>query len=110
MLFDIQNISLTNQSVKKNLRKFTPLNTHLTDLLLVDRQVISVPVSAYPPTVSAKSINDYKFICWIDVASSGFVGSPYLEDCTQTTTNIFDYNKLTAGTLTYVVFALYQRK
>lgn len=41
-------------------------------------------------TVTAPAVDGYSFVCWCNVATIGDVGTPYIENATSTTTDIWD--------------------
>ena len=56
-------------------------------------------------TINAPNVDGYTFVAWIGVASNGFVGSPYIESCVNSTTHIFDAH--VTGGQSYNAYALY---
>lgn len=42
--------------------------------------------------LTANVTGNNKFVCWIGVASIGFLGTPYISDFDKPTTHIFDRN------------------
>ena len=96
------NIIPTNAEL---LKKVNQLNSDF--IMYVDWAAVSVSVNGSSPVwVNAPSKNGYNFVCWVHVSSHGFIGSPYFENPTETTTSIWDAN---AGTGTYYCVALYRK-
>lgn len=81
------------------------LNSKLT--MYVDWASTTVSVNNSTPVwVNAPSKSGYYFVCWIHVASSGFVGSPYFENPGSSGTRIWDAHP---GNGNYVCVALYRK-
>lgn len=60
--------------------------------------------------ITADNINGYTFVSWIGCASTGWVGSVYLEDVSLATTKIwFVYSAYSTGG-NVAVWALYRKK
>lgn len=57
-------------------------------------------------SVSADSYSGYTFYCWVGVASIGFVGTPYIEDYSSSSTKIWDRNGASGS---YRAWAMYRR-
>ena len=57
-------------------------------------------------TIAAPAVDGYSFVCWCGVATDGDVGTPYIENATSATTNVWDQARKGA---TIVATALYQR-
>lgn len=72
------------------------------------RQVTAPKDNSRPlaATVTAPAVNGYSFVCWCNVATIGDVGTPYIEEATSTTTDIWDQACKGAE---IVATALYQR-
>lgn len=75
--------------------------------MYVDWASTTVSVNNSTPVwVNAPSKSGYYFVCWIHVASSGFVGSPYFENPGSSGTRIWDAHP---GNGNYVCVALYRK-
>ena len=75
---------------------------------VVARQVTATKDNsrALAATVTAPAVDGYTFVCWCGVATEGDVGTPYVENATSATTNIWDQARKGAH---IVATALYQR-
>lgn len=62
--------------------------------------------SSLAATITAPAVDGYIFVCWVGVATEGDVGTPYIEEATSTTTNVWDQARKGANV---VATALYQR-
>lgn len=62
--------------------------------------------SSLAATITAHAVDGYIFVCWVGVATEGDVGTPYIEEATSTTTNVWDQARKGANV---VATALYQR-
>ena len=62
--------------------------------------------SSLAATVTAPAVDGYSFVCWCGVATDGDIGTPYIEQATSTTTNVWDQARKGAKV---VATALYQR-
>ena len=62
--------------------------------------------SSLAATITAPAVDGYIFVCWVGVATEGDVGTPYIEEATSTTTNVWDQARNGAKV---VATALYQR-
>lgn len=82
----------------------------LSDLLVTSYESVTVnrAVSSHA-SVTAKDIDGYSFVCWIDSNPSGWIASTYMENPTRQTTNVWVANNqtTTSGTGTVLCFSLY---
>lgn len=61
---------------------------------------------SHAATVTAPKVDGYAFVCWVNVATEGDVGTPYIGQATSRTTAVWDLAMKGANV---VATALYQR-
>ena len=64
---------------------------------IIAEAVVVASGNSSPTNITFTAPSGYKFLCWVGVSSQGFVGSPYLESYTSSSTKIWD-NHPGAGT------------
>ena len=85
------------------------MSTQMTNAPYVTVRQVTAPKDNSRPlaaTVTAPAVNGYSFVCWCNVATIGDVGTPYIEEATSTTTDVWDQAGKGAE---IVATALYQR-
>lgn len=74
---------------------------------IISRTFSAVTTGGEASPLTAENVDGYNFLCWVGVASSGFIGTPYIENHEAQTTQIFDKNYYEGTDKNYLATALY---
>ena len=89
--------------------------SQVSDLVIARRyEVTATPPSSagsMQVSITAGTVSGYKFLCWVHVATRGWIGSAYIEKATDATANIWVPKSVWdgAGSKGFAATALYIR-
>lgn len=78
--------------------------------LIIHTQTVTIPEGSNKTVLNGDVVDGYSFFCWFACASSGWVGTPYVEYPTNQSTRIFEGSLIGGLVLCYALYVKIPRE